>query len=88
MATPCVDFAKKNGGRGFRGRPPAPERAKDRIMHFGGSEAEMKEVAIAFGLARRTPSTRDSKISIGTSFISAISVSGSWRPMMDHEVGL
>ena len=57
----------------------------------------MKEFAIAFGLARRTPLalgkntecvSRDLEISVGNSFISAISGSGSWRVMMDHEVGL
>ena len=94
---PSVDFAKKNGGRGFRGRATAPQRAKDRIIDFGGSEAEMKEVAIAFGLARRTPLglgkntecvSRDLENSTGMSLISAISVSGSWRLMMDHEVEL
>jgi hypothetical protein len=55
-------------------------------MNFGGSGAEMKEFAIAFGLARRTPlyrgkktrpSKRDFQNSVGNSFISAISFSGS-----------
>ena len=92
-----VDFTKNYGGRGFRGRVTAPQRAKDRIMDFGGSEAEMRGLVIAMSFARRTPlgrgkktrpSKRDLENSIGMPLLSAIFVSGSWRLMMDHEVEL
>ena len=66
-------------------------------MDLGGPGAKMKEFAIAFGLAleallgrgkKTRVVKRDLQNSVGNSFISAISGSGSWRLMMDHEVEL
>ena len=66
-------------------------------MGLKGSRAERRGIAITMSFALEAPlgwgkKTRpvksDLENSTGNSFISAISGSGSWRLMMDHEVEL